>query len=73
MSTKRVTYKQALAAAFVEGWIFIFISVTGVRGRLVEMMWVVAVRGQHCLPVLLAVRCPVRVAVRARVLGSCGP
>eukprot|EP00798_Chlamydomonas_sp_ICE-L_P015032 gene15032-21103_t len=33
-----VSYEDALAAAFVEGWIFILISVTGVRGRLVELI-----------------------------------
>ena len=31
-------YKEALAAVFVEGWIFILISVTGVRGRVVELI-----------------------------------
>lgn len=38
LATKRVTYKEALAAAFVEGWIFIAISLTGVRARLVELI-----------------------------------
>lgn len=38
LATKRVSYKQALAAAFVEGWIFIFITITGVRSRLVELI-----------------------------------
>ncbi|KIY95064.1 putative MFS transporter, AGZA family, xanthine/uracil permease, partial [Monoraphidium neglectum] len=34
----KVTYQQALAAVFIEGWIFIFISLTGVRGRLVSLV-----------------------------------
>jgi len=38
MQTKMVTYPEALAAAFIEGWIFIIISVTGVRGRIVELI-----------------------------------
>ncbi|KAJ9513803.1 hypothetical protein QJQ45_020878 [Haematococcus lacustris] len=38
LATGKVTYKQALAAVFVEGWIFIFISVTGARGHLVELI-----------------------------------
>jgi MFS superfamily sulfate permease-like transporter len=38
LGTKRVTYKQALAAVFVEGFIFLAISVSGVRGRLVELI-----------------------------------
>jgi AGZA family xanthine/uracil permease-like MFS transporter len=27
--TGMITYQQALAAVFIEGWIFIFISLTG--------------------------------------------
>eukprot|EP00798_Chlamydomonas_sp_ICE-L_P022192 gene22192-29252_t len=38
LGSKSVTYEDALAAAFIEGWIFIFISITGVRGRLVELI-----------------------------------
>ncbi len=38
LGTKKLSYEQALAAAFVEGWIFILLSVTGVRGRLVELI-----------------------------------
>lgn len=34
----QITYQEALAAAFVEGWIFIAISLTGVRGRLVSLV-----------------------------------
>ena len=34
----QITYKAALAAAFVEGLIFIFLSITGVRGRMVELI-----------------------------------
>lgn len=34
----RVTYEEALAAIFVEAWIFIFISLIGLRGRLIELV-----------------------------------
>jgi xanthine/uracil/vitamin C permease (AzgA family) len=34
----QVTYQQALAAVFIEGWIFIAISLTGVRGKLVSLV-----------------------------------
>lgn len=33
-----VSYKEALAAVFVESWIFIFISLVGLRGRLIELV-----------------------------------
>lgn len=33
-----MTYGQALAAAFVEGWIFIFIALTGVRGKIIQLI-----------------------------------
>jgi AGZA family xanthine/uracil permease-like MFS transporter len=36
MGTGRITYQQALTAAFVEGWIFIVISLIGVRGWLLK-------------------------------------
>ena len=29
--TKAVSYKEALAAIFIEGWIFIFLSLVGAR------------------------------------------
>lgn len=38
LGTGKITYQQALAAVFVEGWIFILISLTGVRGRLVSLV-----------------------------------
>lgn len=38
LGTGKITYQEALAAVFVEGWIFIFISLTGVRGRLVSLV-----------------------------------
>ncbi|WIA33567.1 hypothetical protein OEZ86_006691 [Tetradesmus obliquus] len=38
MSTGMITYQEALAAVFVEGWIFILISLTGVRGRIVSLV-----------------------------------
>jgi xanthine/uracil/vitamin C permease (AzgA family) len=34
----QITYQEALAAVFIEGWIFILISLTGVRGRLVSLV-----------------------------------
>jgi predicted benzoate:H+ symporter BenE len=34
----QITYQEALAAVFIEGWIFIAISLTGVRGRLVSLV-----------------------------------
>ncbi|GAB4819465.1 hypothetical protein N2152v2_006511 [Parachlorella kessleri] len=34
----RLTYEQAMTAIFVEGWIFLILSVTGVRGGLVKYM-----------------------------------
>eukprot|EP00208_Stichococcus_sp_RCC1054_P001908 CAMPEP_0206139330 /NCGR_PEP_ID=MMETSP1473-20131121/5537_1 /ASSEMBLY_ACC=CAM_ASM_001109 /TAXON_ID=1461547 /ORGANISM="Stichococcus sp, Strain RCC1054" /LENGTH=611 /DNA_ID=CAMNT_0053533077 /DNA_START=97 /DNA_END=1932 /DNA_ORIENTATION=+ len=33
-----VSYKTALAAIFVEGWIFILLAVTGARGKLIQMV-----------------------------------
>ncbi|WIA38688.1 hypothetical protein OEZ86_001993 [Tetradesmus obliquus] len=36
--TGMITYQQALAAVFIEGWIFILISLTGVRGKLVSLV-----------------------------------
>lgn len=38
MGTGLISYQYALAAAFVEGWLFILISITGVRGKLVELI-----------------------------------
>jgi AGZA family xanthine/uracil permease-like MFS transporter len=38
LATKKIGYKEALAAAFIEGWIFIFLSITGVRARLIELI-----------------------------------
>jgi xanthine/uracil/vitamin C permease (AzgA family) len=29
---------QALSAVFVEGWIFVLLTITGVRGRIMEMI-----------------------------------
>jgi len=34
----QVSYEEALAAIFLEGWIFIFISLIGLRGRLIELV-----------------------------------
>jgi AGZA family xanthine/uracil permease-like MFS transporter len=34
----QITYKQAVAAAFIEGWVFLFLSVTGVRGHVVRLV-----------------------------------
>jgi AGZA family xanthine/uracil permease-like MFS transporter len=33
-----VTYEEALAAIFIEALIFIFISLIGLRGRLIELV-----------------------------------
>ena len=33
-----LTYEQAMAAIFVEGWIFALLSITGVRGGIVKYM-----------------------------------
>ncbi|KAL6762610.1 xanthine/uracil/vitamin C permease-like protein [Haematococcus lacustris] len=33
-----ITYRQAVAAVFVEGWIFLLISITGVRGHIVRFV-----------------------------------
>lgn len=38
MGTGRVSYEEALAAVFVEGLIFVVISVIGVRGAIIKMM-----------------------------------
>jgi AGZA family xanthine/uracil permease-like MFS transporter len=34
----RVTYEEALAAVFIESWIFLFISLIGLRGRMIELV-----------------------------------
>ena len=36
--TKNVSYQEALAAIFIEGWIFIAISIVGVRQRLIALL-----------------------------------
>lgn len=33
-----ITYKEALSAVFIEGFIFIFIALTGVRGKLIQLV-----------------------------------
>jgi AGZA family xanthine/uracil permease-like MFS transporter len=33
-----LTYQQAMVAIFLEGWIFIFISMTGIRGGIIRLM-----------------------------------
>ncbi|MEW5314592.1 MAG: hypothetical protein WDW38_006075 [Sanguina aurantia] len=33
-----ISYKQAVAAVFIEGWIFVFIALTGVRGKLIQLV-----------------------------------
>ena len=35
---KQITYQEALAACFVEGWIFLIIAVTGLRGRFISLV-----------------------------------
>ena len=34
----QVSYREALAAIFIEGWIFIFLSLVGVRQALVRLL-----------------------------------
>jgi len=34
----QLTYSETMTAIFVEGWIFIVLSITGVRGGLVKFM-----------------------------------
>jgi AGZA family xanthine/uracil permease-like MFS transporter len=36
--TGNLTYSEALAACFIEGWIFILLSVSGVRGKLIQLV-----------------------------------
>ncbi|KAK9847251.1 hypothetical protein WJX84_005524 [Apatococcus fuscideae] len=36
--TGNVSYKTALTAIFIEGWIFIILSITGVRGKLISLL-----------------------------------
>ena len=36
--TKSVSYQEALAAIFIEGWIFIAISILGIRQRLIALL-----------------------------------
>lgn len=38
LGTGHVTYQQAMAAVFVEGWIFILISVSGMRGKIIQLI-----------------------------------
>ena len=33
-----LTYEQTMAVIFVEGWIFVVLSVTGVRGGIIKYM-----------------------------------
>jgi xanthine/uracil/vitamin C permease (AzgA family) len=37
-NTPQVGYREALAAVFIESLIFIFISLVGLRGRLIELV-----------------------------------
>ncbi len=38
LACAQLTYQQAMTASFVEGWFFLILSVTGVRGGLVRYM-----------------------------------
>ena len=38
MGTGRLTYQEALTAAFIEGFVFLLITVIGVRGKLVKLI-----------------------------------
>ena len=33
-----MTYGTAIAAVFIEGWIFILISITGVRAKIIALI-----------------------------------
>ena len=34
----QVTYNTAIAAVFIEGWIFIALSITGVRAKIIALI-----------------------------------
>jgi len=36
LGTGKITYQEALAAVFIEGWIFLIISISGVRGKIIS-------------------------------------
>lgn len=38
LHTQRLSYEQALAAVFIEGFLFLFLSITGIRSRLMELI-----------------------------------
>jgi AGZA family xanthine/uracil permease-like MFS transporter len=38
LGSGHVTYQQAMAAVFVEGWIFILISLSGMRGKIIQLI-----------------------------------
>lgn len=66
----QLSYEQAMTAIFVEGWIFIVLSVTGVRGGLVKYMpknIAMATSGTYALCML---RCAGRI-VLGRVRWAC--
>eukprot|EP00197_Chlamydomonas_leiostraca_P014441 CAMPEP_0202858862 /NCGR_PEP_ID=MMETSP1391-20130828/1213_1 /ASSEMBLY_ACC=CAM_ASM_000867 /TAXON_ID=1034604 /ORGANISM="Chlamydomonas leiostraca, Strain SAG 11-49" /LENGTH=583 /DNA_ID=CAMNT_0049537827 /DNA_START=90 /DNA_END=1841 /DNA_ORIENTATION=+ len=33
-----ISYKQAVAAAFIEGWLFLFIAIMGIRGHVIRLV-----------------------------------
>ena len=45
--TKSVSYQEALAAIFIEGWIFIAISILGIRQKLIGLLPRYSTRASH--------------------------
>ncbi len=37
-AASQITYKQAVVATFIEGWLFLILSVTGVRGHVIRLV-----------------------------------
>ena len=49
--TKSVSYQEALAAIFIEGWIFIAISILGIRQKLIGLLPRYSTKTLDCLHV----------------------
>ena len=62
--TKSVSYQEALAAIFIEGWIFIAISIVGIRQKLIALLprsahlptWLSGCNRLHILPCILQLK-----------------
>lgn len=69
--TGELTYSQAMTAIFIEGWIFVLLSITGVRGGIVKYMpKSIAMASSGGLAGLLSLYACVR--VRGARRGACG-